>query len=159
MGLFIIPFIGAGLFNGTIPEDGVLSSERRTGRKSRRQKSSAKSVNTNSQFVSFEKVNIDNGQVRVKDGLHGDKCKIYLDFGGRTNLFFFMALINQLELVGSSLCCSYVTFYVDFILWLSNRVQGALSNVHTVTILILKHHNAKITGFKIILFKKKYIYK
>ncbi|KAG5536729.1 hypothetical protein RHGRI_024228 [Rhododendron griersonianum] len=68
------PKVNQGLVNGTIPEDGVLSGERRTGRKSRRQKSSAKLVNTNSQFVSFEKENIDNGQVRVKDGLHGDSC-------------------------------------------------------------------------------------
>lgn len=127
MGLFIIPFLGAGLVNGTIPEDGVLSGERRTGRKSRRQKSSAKLVNTNSQFVSFEKENIDNGQVRVKDGLHGDSCKFYFDFGGRTNLVFLWFSLINLELVGGSWCCSYVTFYVDFVLWLSNRVQGALS--------------------------------
>lgn len=90
----IIPFLGAGLFNGTIPEDGVLFNERRTGRKGRRQKSSAKFVNTNSQFVSSEKVNIDNGQARVKDGLNGDSSKLHLDFCWRPNLVHFMVPIN-----------------------------------------------------------------
>ncbi|GFZ17062.1 ubiquitin carboxyl-terminal hydrolase-related protein [Actinidia rufa] len=66
-----------GLPNG-IPEDFILSNDRRTGRKGRRQKSSAKLLGTNYQTLSSEKKNIEVGQVRVRDGLHGDSI---LDLG------------------------------------------------------------------------------
>ncbi|GFZ17515.1 ubiquitin carboxyl-terminal hydrolase-related protein [Actinidia rufa] len=66
-----------GLPNG-IPEDGILFNDRRTGRKGRRQKSSAKLLGTNYQSLSSEKENIEVGQVRVPDGLHGDSI---LDLG------------------------------------------------------------------------------
>ncbi|GFZ03655.1 ubiquitin carboxyl-terminal hydrolase-related protein [Actinidia rufa] len=55
-----------------IPEDGILSNDRRTGRKGRRQKSSAKLLETN--YQTSEKENIEVGQVRVQDGLHGEFC-------------------------------------------------------------------------------------
>ncbi|CAL5327163.1 unnamed protein product [Camellia sinensis] len=61
-----------GLPNGGISEDGALSSDRRTGRKGRRQRSSSKLVDAKYQAVSSEKENIEAGQVRVKDGPHGD---------------------------------------------------------------------------------------
>ena len=72
-------FSCAGLPNG-IPEDGILSNDRRMGRKGRRQKSSAKLLETNYQTLSSEKENIEVGQVKVQDGLHGDSSKFYSDF-------------------------------------------------------------------------------
>ncbi|KAI7985700.1 hypothetical protein LOK49_LG14G00804 [Camellia lanceoleosa] len=61
-----------GLPTGGIPKDGLLSSDQWTGRKGRRQKNSAKLLDTKYQAVSTEKENIEVRQDRVKDGLHGD---------------------------------------------------------------------------------------
>ena len=68
-------FSCVGLPNGGIPEDGALSSDLRTGRKSRRQKSSAKMLDAKYQTVSSGKENIELGQVNFKDGLHNDNSK------------------------------------------------------------------------------------
>ncbi|XP_057514658.1 LOW QUALITY PROTEIN: uncharacterized protein LOC130796340 [Actinidia eriantha] len=65
-----------GLPNG-IPEDGILCNDRQTGRKGRRQKSSAKLLETN--YQTSEKENIEVGQVRVQDGLHGDSNSPYME--------------------------------------------------------------------------------
>ncbi|GMQ10427.1 hypothetical protein CsSME_00053430 [Camellia sinensis var. sinensis] len=61
-----------GLPTGGIPKDGLLSSDQWTGRKGRRQKNSAKLLDTKYQAVSTKKENIEVRQDRVKDGLHGD---------------------------------------------------------------------------------------
>ncbi|CAI0549437.1 unnamed protein product [Linum tenue] len=47
----------SGLPNGAATENGVLGSERRTGRRARRQKTSSRSVDSNSQLTSAEKEN------------------------------------------------------------------------------------------------------
>ncbi|KAI8019795.1 hypothetical protein LOK49_LG04G01974 [Camellia lanceoleosa] len=64
-------YVKQGLPNGGISEDGALSSDRRTGRKGRRQRSSSKLVDAKYQAVSSEKENIEAGQVS-RNGLHGD---------------------------------------------------------------------------------------
>ncbi|XP_059642017.1 uncharacterized protein LOC132283975 isoform X2 [Cornus florida] len=65
--------VAQGLPNGGISEDVVLPSDRRTGRKGKRQKSSTKLLDGKYQTIaSSEKENIEVGQVRLKDSLHGD---------------------------------------------------------------------------------------
>uniref|UniRef100_A0A5B7ACF7 USP domain-containing protein n=1 Tax=Davidia involucrata TaxID=16924 RepID=A0A5B7ACF7_DAVIN len=74
--------VNQGLPNGAIPEDGVLPSDRWTGRKGKRQNSSTKLLDGKYQTVSSEKENVEVGQVRLKDSLHGDSNNPYLGDNG-----------------------------------------------------------------------------
>ncbi|KVH98696.1 protein of unknown function DUF627, N-terminal [Cynara cardunculus var. scolymus] len=60
------------LFHGGIAEDGVLLSDQKTGRRSRRQKNATKLIDGKQQPVSLEMENIEVGQVTHKDGLKDD---------------------------------------------------------------------------------------
>ncbi|CAL1368049.1 unnamed protein product [Linum trigynum] len=63
----------SGLLNGTAKENGVLVSERRMGRRARRQKSSSRSVDSNSQLASAEKENTPVVSVNLNSGDTGTK--------------------------------------------------------------------------------------
>uniref|UniRef100_A0A5B7A9X7 USP domain-containing protein n=1 Tax=Davidia involucrata TaxID=16924 RepID=A0A5B7A9X7_DAVIN len=75
-----------GLPNGGIPGDGVLPSDRRMGKKGKRQKSSTKLLDGKYQTMPSEKENIEVGQVRLKDSLHGDSNNSYLGDNGTKTL-------------------------------------------------------------------------
>ncbi|XP_028092844.1 uncharacterized protein LOC114293027 isoform X1 [Camellia sinensis] len=75
-----------GLPTGGIPKDGLLSSDQWTGRKGRRQKNSAKLLDTKYQAVSTKKENIEVRQDRVKDGLHGDSNNLHVGDNGTKTL-------------------------------------------------------------------------
>ncbi|KAM7479967.1 hypothetical protein LguiA_028180 [Lonicera macranthoides] len=59
-----------GFPNGGIPHDDVLPSDRRTGRKGKRQKNPTKLTDGKSQPVSSDKDKTEVGQVKLKDSLH-----------------------------------------------------------------------------------------
>ncbi|KAK2998831.1 hypothetical protein RJ639_023902 [Escallonia herrerae] len=63
------PFPATALANGGLAENGVPLSDRRTGRKSKRQKNSAKFLDGKYQPVSSEKENIEGGKARLVDNL------------------------------------------------------------------------------------------
>ncbi|XP_024971929.1 uncharacterized protein LOC112510812 [Cynara cardunculus var. scolymus] len=65
------------LFHGGIAEDGVLLSDQKTGRRSRRQKNATKLIDGKQQPVSLEMENIEVGQVTHKDGLKDDIIALY----------------------------------------------------------------------------------
>ncbi|KAJ9560193.1 hypothetical protein OSB04_005353 [Centaurea solstitialis] len=62
--------------HGGIAEDGVLLSDQKTGRKSRRQKNATKLIDGKQQPVSLEKENIEVGQVTHKDGFKDDSTSL-----------------------------------------------------------------------------------
>ncbi|CAK9184755.1 unnamed protein product [Ilex paraguariensis] len=65
-----------GIPNGGIPEDGVLSSDRRTGRR-RRTKNTTKLIDGKYQPTPSEKENIEIGQVKPRDSLHVESSKFF----------------------------------------------------------------------------------
>ncbi|KAK2999837.1 hypothetical protein RJ639_022666 [Escallonia herrerae] len=66
------PFPATALPNGGLAENGVPLSDRRTGRKSKRQKNSAKFLDGKYQPVSSEKENSEGGKARLGDNLPDD---------------------------------------------------------------------------------------
>ena len=85
----------------SIPEDGILSNKRRTERKSILQKSSAKLLQTNYQTLSYEKENIEVGQVRVPD-FRMMTAVSFTQIFARSSLVLFILFINELELADGS---------------------------------------------------------
>lgn len=78
-----------GLANGGIPEEGILPSDRRSGRKGRRQKSSTKLLEGKDQAMASEKENIeveniDDRQVNFQGNLHDDGVNNMGDNGAKT---------------------------------------------------------------------------
>ncbi|XP_024976124.1 uncharacterized protein LOC112514052 isoform X1 [Cynara cardunculus var. scolymus] len=68
----VLERIGIGLLNGGIVEDGALLSERRTGRRGRRQKNTTKLVEGRQQPASSGKETTEFGQVIYGDSFQGD---------------------------------------------------------------------------------------
>ena len=96
--MFIIIF-HAGLPNGGSPVDGVLLSERRMGRKTKRQRNSNKLVDGKNQTMSSGKENVEVGvsriedrlkeQVKIQENFHGSGSKFLLAFAPKQLLFLF----------------------------------------------------------------------
>lgn len=70
----------AGLPNGVNGEDGVSLSDRRTGRRGKRQKNSTKLVDGKYESLPSEKENVEAGQVKLRDSLHGEDTKLIFYF-------------------------------------------------------------------------------
>lgn len=85
----------AGLPNGVNGEDGVSLSDRRTGRRGKRQKNSTKLVDGKYQPLPSDKEIVEAGQVKLKDSPRGEGSKL---------IFFPLKIISLLKLIVTPLC-------------------------------------------------------
>lgn len=89
----------AGLPNGGSPVDGVLLSERRIGRKTKRQKNSTKLIDGKYQAVSSGKENVEVGISHIEDRvkeqvkIHGSGGKFLEVFAPQTIVMFILFLL------------------------------------------------------------------
>lgn len=114
--MFIIFLYCAGLPNGGTQEDGFLPSDRRTGRRARRHRSSTRSQDGKSQALSSEKENI---EVRPNDSLPAGSGKLCA-------LIKFYAL--ELCYLTHSICCldGTVAFIFSLTSWLYGMTKVLL---------------------------------